>query len=262
MTTLRMPLALVLALTIVFALAGCHRRARVPRYGGTVEAAWSPEEALHRAASTALNCADVALTPIATGIVEARGCGNLRELVAGDVRSSFWLPLPAARTTASADLHCSATSVVVAAPSARTRVVEGCGQRLRYDLVCTGSGGCTWTRGLVSAGMEQVAVAPTREAPVVPTPTPTPVVVRPAPMPPTIAPSAQITARIDAAQRALHRCAWGHFAVHAAWTSTGEVRYSLAPPLAGTSAEECVQTALGDERVYASEAGTLERDVR
>lgn len=265
-------LSIALTLTAALALGGCHRRARAPRDQSAAIAAaptLTPMQTLDAAATMALSCADVRLAPIESGIVEAAGCGTVRELLAADDAGTAWLAIPSVRTPATRDLSCPSAELRLTAPATRRRTVRGCGRVAHYELVCGTQ--CSWA--IAETGASAVIVtsggpdAPFVDAaaPVVVEPSapaaPVAVDAPTASAAPALDPTPIVRARIAQAHAALRRCAWGRYEVRARWTADGTVTYALDAPLAGTSAETCVREAMGDARVYASADGELTQPV-
>jgi hypothetical protein len=121
---------------------------------------------------------------------------------------------------ASFDLNCPQEQISVHQIDRRTRGARGCGQRAVYIQSCQGGGtaaACTWVLNADSTRDQSASQTPQ-----------------------------QILTQGLQNQRAnILRCTGGPVDVVAAFDASGEVSFSLAGPMAGTPAEQCVRSGLG-----------------
>ena len=101
------------------------------------------------------------LIPMTQNAVELRGCERIREysLVCRRGRRCNWQPMTPAALLATRDLGCPLEAMSVAAPSASTRDLVGCGRTGRYAIACMDDTVCRWNL-LAPVAPEAAAVPP------------------------------------------------------------------------------------------------------
>lgn len=92
-------------------------------------------------AEEALECHHATLTPLGSRVVQAHGCGEMREYVFAGRHG--WTPIATVPGRAPRDLACPLDLLDFRSEGPLIRVVEGCGARARYDLGCDAER-CEW----------------------------------------------------------------------------------------------------------------------
>jgi hypothetical protein len=134
-------------LAVAVLLPGCFR-ARRGLYGAVPTMDAGQVERLRRVGEREMGCPRGALVmiPLTQNAVELRGCERIREysLVCRRGRRCSWQSMTPAALLATRDLACPLEAMSVAAPSASTRDLVGCGRFGRYAIACTGDAVCRW----------------------------------------------------------------------------------------------------------------------
>lgn len=137
----------LLLLAAAVAATGCRSRAR-SAYGNVQTMDARQVERLRRVGERDMRCGrgDLVMVPMTQNAVELRGCGRIREysLVCRRGRRCNWQPMTPAAMLATQDLGCPLESMSVAAPSASTRDLLGCGRTGRYAIACVEDAVCRW----------------------------------------------------------------------------------------------------------------------
>lgn len=155
--------ALLLALLVSSSwLAGCHSR-RPTTYGSVPTVDARQVERLRRVGERDMRCpaGSLVMIPMTQNAVELRGCERIREysLVCRRGRRCNWQPMMPAALLATNDLACPLEAMSVAAPSAATRDLIGCGRMGRYAISCVDDMVCRWNL-LGPVGPDTAAVPP------------------------------------------------------------------------------------------------------
>jgi len=159
----RAALFLVLFATLFTAtmLSGCGRLRRA-QYGNVSTVDARHIERLRRVGERDMHCpsASLVIIPMTQNAVELRGCERIREysLVCRRGRRCNWQPMTPAALLAMRDLSCPLEAMSVAAPSASTRDLIGCGRLGRYAIACVEDSVCRWN--LLGPVGPDVAVVP------------------------------------------------------------------------------------------------------
>lgn len=140
--------------------AGCFRGRRA----GTLPIVDARQvERLRRVGERDMRCprGSLVLIPMTQNAVELRGCERIREysLVCRRGRRCNWQPMTPAALLATRDLGCPLEAMSVAAPSASTRDLVGCGRTGRYAIACMDDTVCRWNL-LAPVAPEAAAVPP------------------------------------------------------------------------------------------------------
>ncbi len=157
-------LAIVIVGVVLFAatwIAGCGRLRR-GAYGTAPTVDARQIERLRRVGEREMRCprASLVMIPMTQNAVELRGCERIREyaLVCRRGRRCTWQPMTPAAMLAMRDLACPLEAMSVAAPSASTRDLIGCGRMGRYAIACVEDAVCRWN--LLAPVGPDVAVVP------------------------------------------------------------------------------------------------------
>lgn len=133
-----LPLAVLAFAVVTFAGAasmGCMRSRRAT-YGTVPTVDARQVERLRRVGERDMRCprGSLVMIPMTQNAVELRGCERIREysLVCRRGRRCNWQPMTPAALLATRDLACPLEAMSVAAPSASTRDLVGCGRMGRY----------------------------------------------------------------------------------------------------------------------------------
>lgn len=159
-----------------------------------------------------------------------------------DGRGCQWSRIADMSGLAAGPLSCGASTIVeqpTGQPLVRNAV--GCGRMLAFTLMCTPSS-CSWSQtGPVQGSGGFVATN------------------TPPPPPPTgSGPGANLQAQITTQRDAILSCVdVPSFNLTLRWTPEGQVTVQLPPEIAGTSAEGCVQAAVGQLSVRAEASGQV-----
>ena len=152
---------LLTALLTATALSGCGRLRRA-QYGTVPMVDARQVERLRRVGERDMRCpsASLVIIPMTQSAVELRGCERIREysLVCRRGRRCNWQPMTPAALLAMRDLSCPLEAMSVAAPSASTRDLIGCGRMGRYAIACVEDSVCRWN--LLGPVGPDVAVVP------------------------------------------------------------------------------------------------------
>jgi hypothetical protein len=162
-STARSGVLLVVVASIAAVLfAGCFRGRRAT-YGTVPTVDARQVERLRRVGERDMHCPRGALVmiPMTQNAVELRGCERIREysLVCRRGRRCNWQPMMPAALLATRDLACPLEAMSVAAPSASTRDLVGCGRMGRYAIACLEDTVCRWNL-LAPVGPDVAAVPP------------------------------------------------------------------------------------------------------
>ncbi|MFO0712510.1 MAG: hypothetical protein U0353_21850 [Sandaracinus sp.] len=140
-------LFVVLAVGVLLATTGCRSRRRTT-FGSVPTVDARQVERLRRVGEHEMRCprGSLVLVPMTQNAVELRGCDRIREyaLVCRRGRRCNWQPMTPAALLATRDLGCPLEAMSVAAPSASTRDLVGCGRMGRYALSCVEDTVCRW----------------------------------------------------------------------------------------------------------------------
>jgi hypothetical protein len=144
------------------AFAGCIRSRRAT-YGTVPTVDARQVERLRRVGERDMRCprGSLVMIPMTQNAVELRGCERIREysLVCRRGRRCNWQPMTPAALLATRDLACPLEAMSVAAPSASTRDLVGCGRMGRYAIACLDDAVCRWNL-LAPVGPDVAAVPP------------------------------------------------------------------------------------------------------
>lgn len=144
-------------------LVGCHSR-RQTMYGSVPMVDARQVERLRRVGERDMRCpaASLVMIPMTQNAVELRGCERIREyslVCRRGGRRCNWQPMMPAALLATNDLACPLEAMSVAAPSAATRDLIGCGRMGRYAISCVDDMVCRWNL-LGPVGPDTAAVPP------------------------------------------------------------------------------------------------------
>jgi hypothetical protein len=263
----------VLALAAL-ALTGCHRRARAARATAAVSVQAAPSTGgahvsvshrhyrnLVRVASRDMQChhRNLETQEVSPGIFSISGCGQLRDyvMVCEHRRACRWMGVEPVERVAMAETRCATGQILVQPTGPLARQVTACGQTLQYALGCS-AGGCGWMRGGVASGMV-MQTEPGTAVLVIPDMgggQSGGVIVQEGAFGQVGDENADVV-QVGAADvlqgllatqlAAVRACSQGQtVTLQVRWSAQGHVGVALAPPLAGSAVEACVQQAIGN----------------
>jgi hypothetical protein len=278
---------LVVIACFALLLGACHRRARVHAAiaqsyatgGAVVVAPAAPVSVsgrryrnLLRVAGRDMQCdpRGLAAQEVSPGIFSLQGCGLVRDYVmlCRNRHRCDWYGIAPVEQVAMQETQCTQGQIQLALTGPTTRDVVACGQTLHYALAC-GYGGCAWSRNGGGAVMMQtdpgtsvIVVAEGAGGGAYASPQPQPAVVEGEDTGEIIDLGAAGTLQSLLATQiaAVRACTNGaSVTLTVRWSAEGVVSVGLAPPLAGTPVEACVQRAIGTVQLQApGAAGSIQ----
>lgn len=161
-TTLSL-LGICIASSIATGCGGSGAALQISQYPGDRDASPRRLESLARTFENTYGCTEtdtIQITGMSPGLYAVSGCNAMRDYMLtchyggyGGSQVCNWAALPDLAQQASAEMNCQPAYLEMTPAGPNQRIVEGCGFRAGYMLVCAG-GGCAWQ---LAGRIEQVA---------------------------------------------------------------------------------------------------------